>query len=114
MDFLKDLLEKLSAMDKKLDLNLQEVKFELIQIKEQDAKQNSLLAEHAKRSDQLEKDNNLREKQLRNDISKLEKRVDELSIPLKLAKYIQIFASWLGGVSFAALTILELIKLYKK
>jgi len=111
---LQELFEKISGIDKKLDLHLQEVRYELKSIREQDEEQNKLLAEHAKRSDQLEKDNILREQAIRSDLQKIEKRVDKLSIPWKIAQYLQIFASWLGGIAFAGVTIIELLKLFKK
>src|SRR5271170_5813423 len=94
MSLLKDLFEEVSSIDKKLDLHLQEVRFELSRIKETDEVQNKLLSEHSQRSSELKRDNDLKEASLRADMKKLESRVDELSIPWKLARYLQIFAAW--------------------
>jgi hypothetical protein len=68
----KQILEKVeetqlsvSQLDKKMDLHIQKTGLELEQIKVLDEKQNQLLADHAARSDRLEKDNQLREQALK-------------------------------------------------
>lgn len=68
----KQVLEKVeetqtsvNQLDKKMDLHIQKTGLELEQIRTLDEKQNQLLADHAARSDRLEKDNQLREQTLR-------------------------------------------------
>lgn len=53
------------SFDKKLDLHIQKTELQLEQIHKLDEKQNAILEEHHKRSDALARDNELRERSVR-------------------------------------------------
>lgn len=73
----QDCVQKL---DKKVDLHIQKTEIELEHIRELDEKQNQLLDEHAKRSDRLERDNQLREAALK---QQFETKFEEIERPRK-------------------------------
>lgn len=84
IETLKQVLEKteetrgcVTKLDKKVDLHIQKTELELEHIRELDEKQNNLLDEHAKRSDQLEKDNALRERSIRNDFENRFRKIEK-------------------------------------
>lgn len=75
-----------------------------------DAEQNKLLEEHSKRSDELARDNDLRERHLREELRKVESRVDRLEVPEKVLKALKKILLWVGGACAAVLSILKLLK----
>lgn len=89
----------LQAMDKKLDLHIQETKYEFKAIRDLDVLQNSILEEHHKRSDRLAEDNALREQAIRNELSKQEVRIEKLEAP---RKWLETTKKWLIGLGAAA------------
>jgi len=76
-----------AALDKKVDLKFQETDFRLGAIEKLDAQQNGILQEHHDRSTQLKKDNELREKTIREEFDSkttaLDQRVVVLEAPRK-------------------------------
>ena len=112
-ELLSNLDDKVTSIDKKLDLHVQRTEFELARIHDLDLEQNQILEEHHKRSDALAKDNILREESLRAELLLTDKRISKLEHPFKLASSIwaillHIFAV-LGGLE-TALKIYESIK----
>lgn len=107
--------EVVTTLDKKLDLHVQRTEQEFEAIRHLDAQQNDLLAEHAKRSDRLEKDNQLREASLRRDFlgttTDLDKRISVLEMPWKWILTTKKGLAWLAAVAVSLAAILELVKL---
>lgn len=93
-----------SKLDKKLDLHIQKMDFELNEIKELDAAQNKILAEHAARSNQLEKDNLLREQ-------KLKAELEAIKAPFKFLAMVKQISVWLGAIAVSVVSIIHLLKL---
>lgn len=110
-DTLCDTQRCVMGLDKKVDLHIQKTEFELQSIKDLDAQQNEILAQHHKRSDELAKDNYLREVALRKDLSGLGGRVSKLEEPRKWLQGLWSVLLWIfalaGGLE-ALLTALEI------
>lgn len=107
-----------NSLDKKVDLHIQETKFELKAISETNERQNKGLDEHQQRSTEIKRDNELREAKLRHEIfgaTGLEPRVSKLEEPKKvrnlLAKWAVLGAKVVGGV-LAMFKIIDLIIKY--
>lgn len=112
IDRLKENSETLAAMDKKLDLHIQETRYEMKAIRDLDVLQNAILEEHHKRSDRLAEDNALREAALRAEMKKQEARIEKLEAP---GKWWHTTKSWLlkaGGIATAAVAIYEMAKAF--
>lgn len=77
-DELKDMIHE---VDKKVDIQATEMAY----VKVLDEQQNRILDEHHRRSDELKKDNELREAALRRDMEGVVKRVQSLEAPKKWA-----------------------------
>lgn len=98
MNHMKENGNMLSAMDKKLDLHIQETKYEFKAIRDLDVLQNAILEEHHKRSDRLAQDNALREEALRKDLTAQEKRIEVLEAP---QRWLATTKKWLIGAGAA-------------
>lgn len=112
IDRLKENSETLAAMDKKLDLHIQETRYEMKAIRDLDVLQNAILEEHHKRSDRLAEDNALREAALRAEMKKQEARIEKLEVP---GKWLNTTKSWLlkaGAIATAAIAIYEMVKAF--
>lgn len=112
IDRLKENSETLAAMDKKLDLHIQETRYEMKAIRDLDVLQNAILEEHHKRSDRLAEDNALREAALRAEMKKQEARIEKLEAP---GQWWRTTKSWLlkaGGIATAAVAIYEMVKAF--
>lgn len=107
--------EVVTVLDKKLDLHVQRTEQEFEAIKTLDEHQNQLLAEHAKRSDRLEMDNQLREQALRlemqNSIKPLDVRISTLETPWKWILTTKKGLVWLAAVAASIAGIIELIRM---
>lgn len=97
------------SLDKKQDLFIQKMDYEIGQIKILDSAQNQILEEHHKRSDALHTDNVLREQALRLEISKMDKRLDSLEAPRKTLKQLKRWVIGLGAVAAALIAILQFL-----
>lgn len=108
-DYIKELLNKITAqcdetqdsivkIDKKLDLHIQKTELEFKHIRELDENQNKLLEEHAIRSDRLEKDNLLREQQLK---ANFEDRFREIEKPREFIKTFAKMFLWMATAAGA-------------
>lgn len=115
LDKLDKTHEVVTSLDKKLDLHVLRTEQEFEAIRVLDENQNDLLAEHAKRSDRLERDNRLREEALRRDLEntaeQLSKRVSVLETPWKWILTTKKGLAWLAGAALAITAIVELVKL---
>jgi len=100
------------SLDKKQDLFMQKMDYEIGEIKTLDAAQNSILEEHHKRSVALQNDNVLREQALRLEILKMDKRLDSLEAPRKTLKQLKRWVLWLGGVAGALVAILKFLEYF--
>jgi hypothetical protein len=110
MDRLQEVGEMTSAMDKKMDLHIQETKYELKAIRDLDMIQNAILEEHHKRSDGLARDNQLREQALRNEIEAQERRIKSLEAPRVWWALTKKWLIGLGAVGGALAAVYELIQ----
>lgn len=102
--------ESLNELDKKLELHRQETKYEFQAIKDLDTHQNSILEEHAKRSDRLEQDNKLREEALRKELKGLDSRVETLELPKKWFAVTKKWLIWIAATVGAISMIWEAIQ----
>ena len=96
-DSLQAVEKCVNKLDKKLDLHIQKMEYELKAINQLDKEQNELLAKHAARSEALQKDNELREHALRIDIGAQSERIDDLEAPGKWLKTTQAVVLKVGG-----------------
>ena len=111
MDHLHECFHRL---DKKVELYSQETKHELSNIKELDQTQNKILEEHHQRSNELKKDNELREASVRKDLETVSKRVEHLEAPIKwwsttkkkILGFCAIIAS-IGGAIYAVMSLFK-------
>lgn len=114
MDRLKENSDTLAAMDKKMDLHIQETKFELASIKRLDEIQNAILQEHHDRSVQLKRDNELREASLRKEmqdgVAAQNKRLEKLEAPGKWWALTKRWALIGSSISTAAIALYEAMK----
>lgn len=114
-DKLDNLSQNMHELDKKLAIETLVIKNELEEIKKLDAVQNEILDEHHKRSDQLERDNKLREESLKLEILKfrvdIDKRLKKLESPVQWIK-----GSWkvLLGIGMGAAAIYAVLQLLGK
>ena len=109
MDHIKENSSTLAAMDKKLDLHIQETKYEFKAIRDLDAVQNAILEEHHKRSDRLAADNALREAALRKDMKIQDGRIEKLEAPRKWLKTTKNWLIGFGAVAAAIAAVYEAI-----
>lgn len=114
MDRLKENTDTLAAMDKKIDLHIQESKYEFKAIRDLDVLQNAILEEHHKRSDRLAEDNALREASLRKEIELANARIAKLEEPSPAKQWWSITKKWVliaGSIGTAAVAIYEAVKM---
>ena len=113
IDRLKENTDTLAAIDKKLDLHVQETKYEFKAIRDLDVLQNAILEEHHKRSDRLAEDNALREASLKKELEVQNARIAKLEKPSQAKQWWSITKKWLligGGIATATVAIYEAIK----
>ena len=79
MDRLKENMDMTAQMDKKLDLHIQEVRYEFKAVRDLDVLQNAILEEHHKRSDRLAEDNVLREAALKKELEERLEKIDDFN-----------------------------------
>ncbi len=112
-DSLQAVEKCVNKLDKKLDLHIQKMEYELTSINEQDKEQNKLLAEHSARSDALQKDNELREQDLLAKFISYKENADErlnkLEGPRKWLKTSRNILVYVGGGTSAIYGILKLL-----
>ncbi len=112
MDRLKENTDTLAAMDKKIDLHIQETKYEFKAIRDLDVLQNAILEEHHKRSDRLAEDNALREVSLKKELEVQNARIAKLEAP---SIWWATTKKWLliaGSIATAAVAIYEGVKTF--
>ena len=111
-DELVKVRDGVSHLDKKVDLYAQKTSFELEQIRALDAQQNAILNEHQQRSNELKKDNELREQALRVEIDRIDTRVSALEEPVRwrqvASKKVLSIAGAITVLGGLAYTILKL------
>lgn len=115
MDRLKENTDMLAAVDKKLDLHIQETKYEFKAIRDLDVLQNAILEEHHKRSDRLAEDNALREASLKKELEVQSARIAKLEQPTPASQWWSTTKKWLligGGIATAAVAIYEAVKTF--
>lgn len=115
MDRLNENTDMLAAVDKKLDLHVQEAKYEFKAIRDLDVLQNAILEEHHKRSDRLAEDNALREASLRKEIELSNARIARLEQPSPSSQWWSITKKWLligGSIATAAVALYEAVKAF--
>ena len=113
MDRLKENMDMTAQMDKKLDLHIQEVRYEFKAVRDLDVLQNAILEEHHKRSDRLAEDNALREASLKKELEVQNARIAKLEKPSQAKQWWSITKKWLligGGIATATVAIYEAIK----
>ena len=93
-------------LDKKVDLHIQKTEFEFKEIRKLDDEQNQLLAQHAQRSEEIKRDNELREAAIRKEYSQ---RLDDLEAPRKWWNTTTKVILTLGGIATAIITIAKLL-----
>lgn len=96
----EDTSQCVSKLDKKLDLSIQHLEFEIKKINELDNEQNSLLSEHMKRSDTLEKLYIQLKKETDN-------RLEQVEQPKKWLNFTTRVIITLGALAAAILSILK-------
>lgn len=74
-----------------------------------DTEQNKLLADHSARSTAIQKDVELREIQVRSEITKVTVRVDKLEEPRKLFKAAKSVAIWITTVGTSVIVVSKLL-----
>lgn len=110
MDRLKENMDMTAQMDKKLDLHIQEVRYEFKAVRDLDVLQNAILEEHHKRSDRLAEDNVLREAALKKELEVQNARIAKLEAP---SIWWATTKKWLligGSIATAAVAIYEAVK----
>ena len=107
---LKENTDTLAAIDKKLDLHIQETKYEFKAIRDLDVLQNAILEEHHKRSDRLAEDNALREAALRAEMKKQDARIEKLEAPGKWWATTKKWLLGLGAVAGAIAAVYEAVQ----
>lgn len=115
MDRLKENTDMLAAVDKKLDLHIQETKYEFKAIRDLDVLQNAILEEHHKRSDRLAEDNALREASLKKELEVQSARIAKLEQPTPASQWWSTTKKGLligGGIATAAVAIYEAVKTF--
>ena len=111
LDKLDDMQKDISGLDKKIDLNHLENKFEFSQIQKLDEQQNKILDEHSQRSTAIQKDNELREISIRRDMGKIDERVVALEEPKKFrAMFNKKFWKVVGALSLLGGLVLTVFK----
>lgn len=103
---IQELKELSVAIDKKVDLSVQKLEFELQQVKRTDDEQNRILAEHIKGV------NTLREL-YENHKAETHKRLEKLEEKEKFWKYIKSGILFIGSVVAMFWAILQIIHLLK-
>lgn len=111
---LKEIQNSVNQLDKKMDLHIQKTDYRFDNIEKLDEAQNELLAQHAQRSEEIKKDNELRESQLRHEImgdhpTSLKTRVEQLEIPRKWLATTKTAILWLSALFGAIVAIKEAI-----
>lgn len=112
IDRLKENTDMLASVDKKLELHVQETKYEFKAIRDLDILQNSILEEHHKRSDRLAEDNALREAALKKELEVQNARIAKLEAP---SIWWATTKKWLligGSIATAAVAIYEAVKAF--
>lgn len=89
-------------MDKKLDLHIQKTDYRFEKIEALDKQQNDILEKHHQRSDQLKKDNELRE-------SALNIRIEALEAPRKWIDNTKSLLIWLASVAGAVGVLMKFL-----
>lgn len=115
--------DAVSQLDKKLDLHIQKTDYRFEMIEKLDAEQNELLAKHAQRSEELKRDNDLKERQLRAEIlgegsqspeKSLKGRVEVLEAPHKWWKFTMKLMAAMAALAGTAGTIKAILSLLGK
>jgi len=106
----KDVYSLLDRIEKKVDSLSEKLYEELLEIRKLDVDQNSLLAEHSRRSTNLEKDNKLREEKLRAELLLLDRKINTIALPIRAINLIKVSLVWIGTLSLGILSILKLFK----
>lgn len=100
-----DTQKSVTDMDKKLDLHIQKMDYELSDIKQTNTVQNEVLEQHHQRSDELARDNDLREQAIRGDMAEHEARIENLEAPQKWAKTTWKVLLGLGALAAATFAV---------
>lgn len=98
--------DKVANLDKKTDLNNLSMDKRLEAVEKLDQEQNALLRQHAQRSEELKRDNELREATLRREIFP---RLNKLEEPRKWLENTRTALLWIGGTCAAIMAILKLL-----
>lgn len=103
---------RIEGLDKKLDLHIQKTEFEFQGLKELDSQQNKILEEHHQRSTELKRDNDLKEKELKDlldkkesalktEIAGLTRRMARVEVPQKFLDWARKIFVWIAAASGA-------------
>lgn len=110
-----DVLSKdMARLDKKVDLQTQKTEYELKAIRDLDLKQNEILEAHHKRSDEISRDNQLREQALRGELQVMNARVESLEQPRKWLSGTKALIVYLAALSGGVLTLAQAISHFLK
>jgi len=114
-EMMQSVLEGQLRLENKLDLHIQKTEYELKQIQKLDDEQNKLLAQHAQRSEEIKRDNELREKQMREEIfgdnrKSLKSRIDKLEVPQKWLEHTKTGLLYLAALGGAITGIIKFLK----
>lgn len=116
LELLKQMVESsnqtqksISGLDKKMDLHIQKMEYEIKGVKDTNEQQNVILAEHSARSDALQKDNELREQSVKAELVVHDKRIEILERPRKWREMTTKGLLWAGGIAGALYAILRLL-----
>lgn len=97
-----DLESCVEKLDKKLDLNIQKLEYELQNVSKLDESQNRMLDEHMKRSDTLEKMLLMFRKEM-------SARIEALEQPYDFIKYLGKVAAWSSAILGLVIVILKIL-----
>ena len=111
-DSVDSVKECMTKLDKKLDLHIQRMEYEIHGIKTLDKQQNQILEHHSARSDALQKDNALREVSLRNELAIQSSRIEVLEQPRKWWQMTTKGLLWAGGIASALYAIGNLLGIF--
>lgn len=114
-EMVQKILEGQLRLENKVDLHIQKTEFELKQIQKLDAEQNLLLAQHAQRSEEIKRDNELREKRMREEVfgerpNSLKSRIDKLEVPQKWLEHTKSALLYLAAIGGAITAILKFLQ----
>lgn len=127
LSLLRDVLSGIQGTNKsietlqgKFNLHEQAMQYELKGIKDTNEIQNKILEEHHKRSDALQKDNELREEALRNqlfgkdgEIPKINSRLEKAEQPRKFVETVKGIFITSGTIAASILGLIKLLEVLK-